>query len=115
MFIAYAIVASVLSLALVGSAVGKLTKNPKIVESISGVGVPLNWLPLLALAELAGAAGLIIGLWVPALGIAAGVGVVLYFLGAVIAHLRVKHNDIAPPLVLGLVAVATIVLRSASI
>jgi hypothetical protein len=60
---------------------------------------------------VAGALGLIIGLWVPALGVAAGVGVVLYFIGAVVAHLRADDSNIGPALALGLVAVAAVVLR----
>lgn len=111
MFIAYAIVAIVLSLALLGSAAGKLTKNPKATEALNTVGVPEARWPVLAGLEIAGAVGLVVGLWVPALGVAAGVGVVLYFLGAVVAHLRVDDSEIGPALALGLVAVAAIVLR----
>jgi uncharacterized membrane protein YphA (DoxX/SURF4 family) len=111
MFIAYAIVAIVLSLALLGSAAGKLTKNPKATEALTTVGVPDARWPVLAGLEVAGAIGLIIGLWVPALGVAAGVGVVLYFIGAVVAHLRADDANIGPALALSLVAVAAVVLR----
>jgi hypothetical protein len=45
------------------------------------------------------------------LGVAAGIGVVLYFIGAVVAHLRVDDSDIGPALGLGLVAIAAVVLR----
>ena len=63
MFIAYTIVAIILSLALVGSGVAKLRKEPRVVKGISEeLGVPLSWFPLLALAEFAGAVGLIVGL-----------------------------------------------------
>jgi hypothetical protein len=111
MFIAYAVVAIALSAALVASAVAKLTKQPRIVDGISGLGVPLSWFPGLAAAEIAGAIGLIIGLWVPALGIAAGIGVVAYFVGAVTFHVRANDRDLVAPAVLGLVAVAATVLR----
>ncbi len=112
MFIATAVVAVLLALALVGSAVGKLTRQPKVVEGITGVGVPVERLPALAALELLGAVGLIVGLWIPAIGVAAGVGVVLYFLGAVIAHVRVGDTaGIGAPVVLLLVALASIVLR----
>ena len=111
MSVAYAIVAIVLSLALLGSAAGKLTKHPKVAGTLTTVGVPEARWPMLAGLEVAGAVGLIIGLWVPALGVAAGIGVVLYFIGAVVAHLRVDDSDIGPALALGLVAVAAVVLR----
>jgi hypothetical protein len=53
------------------------------------VGIPLKYLPLLAACLFAGAAGLVLGIWWPPLGIAAGIGLALYFVGAVVAHLRV--------------------------
>jgi hypothetical protein len=112
MFVAYAAVAILLSLALVASGAAKLTKNPRVVDGINvAVGVPLSWFPALALAEIAGAIGLIIGLWVPGLGIAAGIGVVLYFAGAVAAHLRAHDPQFASPVALGLIAAAAITLR----
>jgi hypothetical protein len=112
MFIAYAVIAIALSLALVASAVTKLTKQPRVVEVIAGrVGVPMSWFPMLASAEIAGAVGLTIGLWVPALGIAAAIGVVLYFIGAVVAHLRANDRDLGSPVIAGLVAAALVALR----
>ena len=53
------------------------------------VGVPLKYFPLLAAFEFAGALGLVVGIWWPPIGIAAGIGLVLYFVGAVVSHLRV--------------------------
>ncbi|GIL30067.1 DoxX family protein [Actinocatenispora comari] len=52
------------------------------------VGVPDSWLPWLATAKLAGAAGLLAGLAYRPLGVVAATGLVLYFAGAVAAHLR---------------------------
>jgi hypothetical protein len=115
-FVAYAVVAILLSLGLVASGSAKLTKQPRVVEGISvGLRVPLSWFPALAGAEIAGAAGLIIGLWVPALGIAAGTGVVLYFAGAVATHVRGHDRQFAMPIVLGLLAAAAIALRVVSL
>ena len=88
MSLAYDIVAIVLSLALVGSGAGKLARNEGIVKSITSLGVPLRMFPFLAACEIAGAIGLIVGIWWRPLGIAAAIGVVLYFIGAVSAHLR---------------------------
>ena len=91
MFIAYTIIAIVMSLLLVASGVVKLRRNPNIVHGLHEViGVPLRWLPWLAACEFAGAAGLLIGIvWWP-LGIAAALGVVVYYLGASIGHVRIK-------------------------
>ena len=114
MSVAYAVVAIGLSLALVASGAAKLTKQPRVVDAIGSLGVPLAWFPALAMAEAAGAVGLVIGLWVPALGIAAGIGVVLYFTGAVATHVRAHDRELAAPLALGLLATAAVVLRLVS-
>jgi uncharacterized membrane protein YphA (DoxX/SURF4 family) len=115
MFTAYLVVAILLSLGLVMSGGLKLAKNPQIVEGIGGLGVPLSLFPVLAALEIAAAAGLIIGLWFAPLGIAAGVGVVVYFIGAVITHLRAHNREFASPLVLGMAGAATVALRLLSL
>ncbi|HWL99547.1 MAG TPA: DoxX family protein, partial [Nocardioidaceae bacterium] len=90
MFIAYAVVAVLLALLLAISARGKLVHDERQVATIHRtVGAPMSWFPLLAACEIAGALGLLAGLIYLPLGIAAATGVVLYFVGAVIAHLRV--------------------------
>ncbi|MER5201708.1 DoxX family protein [Streptomyces sp. NPDC002825] len=114
MLIAYAVVASLLALASLGSAFMTFTKNPQVMGSMTKVGVPESALPWLATAKTAGALGLLAGLFVPLLGEAAAVGLVLYFAGAVISHLRVKDYELAPAAVLTLVAGAALVLRTAS-
>ena len=99
MTIAYSALAALSALLLAAvSATGKLRRNPYIVRSVHEVvGVPLHWFPILAALELAGAAGLLLGiLWVP-VGIAAAAGISLYFVGAVIAHLRVRDIRGAGP------------------
>jgi uncharacterized membrane protein YphA (DoxX/SURF4 family) len=115
MFIVAVVVSIVLAVVLSGSAYAKLTKNPQVVESLVGrVGVPEDRLWMLAGLELAGAAGLIIGLFWAPLGIAAAIGVILYFIGALIAHVRAGDTPVAslaPPAVILVVAVITLVLR----
>ncbi|MEU6295454.1 DoxX family protein [Streptomyces erythrochromogenes] len=111
MFIAYAVVGGLLALVLAASATFTLQRNDQIVASMRKVEVPDSWLPRLATLKAAGALGLVAGLWVTPLGVAAAVGVTLYFIGAVISHLRVKDRDLAPAAVLALVAAAALVLR----
>ncbi|MFD6296793.1 DoxX family protein [Streptomyces sp. NPDC060235] len=111
MFLAYAVVGSLLALVLAASAFLTFTKNPKITENMSRVGVPDSWLPRLAALKAAGAIGLLIGMAVPVVGAAAAVGIVLYFIGAVIAHIRAKDKEMAPAIVLALIAVAALILR----
>lgn len=115
MFIATVVVSVLLALAVAGSGIGKLSKQPKLVESLTGLGVPMSWLPRLAAAELAGAVGLVAGLWVAPLGIAAALGLVAYFVGAIITHVKADDRDLIAPAVLALVSVAALVLRTLSV
>ncbi|MVU79091.1 DoxX family protein [Nocardia sp. ET3-3] len=93
MFITYAVIGVILGAMSLASAVAKLARTKDMVEGLHGrLGVPLGWFPFLAVCEIAGAAGLIGGLWYKPIGIAAAVGLVLYFIGAVGAHLR--KNDV---------------------
>lgn len=95
------------------SAVAKLTKNPKIVHSVHEVcGVPMDKLPILAALQIAGSAGAVIGLWVGWLGVLSTVCLALYFVGAVVAHLRVGDKQGAlPAAVLMVLSVIALVLR----
>ncbi|MEU4360154.1 DoxX family protein [Streptomyces virginiae] len=70
-----------------------------VVEPLVQYEVPRPWWTPLALAKFAGAAGLLIGLVVPVVGLLAGTGLVLYFLGAVITMLRARsYKTVAFPL-----------------
>jgi thiamine transporter ThiT len=111
-FVAYVVIAVLLSLALVLSASQKLRHDPSAVRIIHEVvHVPMSWFPFLAGCEVAGAIGLLVGIaWAP-IGIAASIGVILYMVGALIAHLRVgdAKGIVSPlvPLALGIVALVT--------
>ncbi|MDE0802534.1 MAG: DoxX family protein [Acidimicrobiales bacterium] len=114
MFTATVIVTSGLALVALGSAIGKLTRQPMVVDMLTGLGVPTTWLPRLAAAELAGGVGLVVGLAVAWIGIAAAAGLTLYFVGAAATHIRAHDSAIAPPALLAVVAIAALVLRIAS-
>jgi hypothetical protein len=76
------------------SGIAKIRRDPKIVKVIHEVvGVPMEYMNLLAACEFAGALGMVAGIWWPPLGVAAGAGLVIYFVGAVVSHVRV--GDIA--------------------
>jgi uncharacterized membrane protein YphA (DoxX/SURF4 family) len=113
-FVATAIVSSLLALLLIASGRGKLLKEPQQMEIMRSVEFPDDTVWLLAAAEIAGAVGVVAGLFWWPIGIAAAIGVTLYFLGAVSAHLRVGHKYPVPALVMLLLAVAALVLRAAS-
>ncbi len=93
MFIALVVAAVLLAAMCASSASLKLRKDERSVAAIGGTGgVPLRLFPVLAALELAGAAGILIGLWLEPLGVAAA-GLAVYFLGAVVGHLRVGDTE----------------------
>jgi hypothetical protein len=62
-----------------------------VLANSAKVHVPRSWLPMLGTRKIAGAIGLLGGVvGLPGVGIAAATGLVLYFIGAVIAHLRAR-------------------------
>ena len=84
----------------------KIRRDPYVVRIIHEiVGVPLAYFPLLAACEFVGALGLVLGIVWPLLGIAAGVGLALYFFAAILAHLRVRDFKGVGPAFFMLVAV----------
>lgn len=116
MEIAYLVTTIVLAAIAAFSGVGKLRHNPQIVHVVNEVvGVPLQYFPLLAACEIAGAAGLVLGIWWPFLGAAASVGLAVYFMGAVVAHLRVSDaKGTGPASFLLMLSVAAVILSIVS-
>lgn len=116
MFIAYIILSSVLALACLASGLSKITAQQGMVDQLTGLGVASRFIPVLGTLLVAGAAGLVIGNWVGALGVAAAACLVLYFLGAVLTHLRAGDaKGSTPPAVLATTAAAALILRVLSL
>ncbi|MGW4792705.1 DoxX family protein [Nonomuraea sp. NPDC004297] len=85
------VVVTVLTAAWVGfSAYSLARKADFVAKPLVEYGVPQAWWPWLAAAKAAGAVGLLAGLAVPAIGVAAGAGLILYFAGAVVTVLRAR-------------------------
>ena len=72
------------------------------------VHVSRGWMVPLGTLLAAGAAGLLTGFAVPALGTAAAIGLVLYFICAVTAHLRVRDRQIGGAVFFLLLAAAAL-------
>jgi uncharacterized membrane protein YphA (DoxX/SURF4 family) len=110
---AYLVITIVLAAMAVFSGLAKLRRDPKVVRIVyEVVGVPLKYFPHLAACEFAGALGLVLGIWWPFLGKAAGVGLVVYFVGAVVSHVRVGDvNGIGPASFMLIISIAAVVLR----
>jgi hypothetical protein len=89
MHIAYIVVSAVFTVVLTMSARMKLIHDPVAIEVIGGVvGVPLRLFPVLALLEIAGGAGLLAGIGIKPLGVAAAACLAAYFIVAVSSHVR---------------------------
>lgn len=78
------------------SAVSVFTHAKWVVQPLADYGVPRSWWPWLGTAKAAGAAGLLVGLFVPIIGVLAGIGLVLYFTGAVITVIRARWYSHVP-------------------
>jgi hypothetical protein len=72
------------------SAVSLLTRRAYVVDNLADYGVPESWWPWLGTLKALGAAGLLVGLAVPAVGVAASAGLVVYFAGAVVTIARAR-------------------------
>ncbi|WP_069755044.1 DoxX family protein [Streptomyces sp. EN16] len=92
-------------------AVADYARAPFVLANSAEVGLTPTAVPYLATLKLAGAVGLLIGLFgVPWLGLAAGVGLIAFFVGAVLAHVRARvfHNIAFPAGFLLLAVAATV-------
>ena len=73
------------------------------------VRVPQKWMIPFGILLASGAVGLLVGFAVPALGIAAAIGLVVYFVCAVSAHIRVRDRNVAGAVSFLVMAVAALV------
>jgi uncharacterized membrane protein YphA (DoxX/SURF4 family) len=102
------IVAVVLAVLFLLSGATKLFAHPVSVDARDKLAVPATAWSLIGSAEIAGATGVLLGLSVRPLGIAAAVGLVVVGMGAVGAHRRAHDSPAtAAPALLALVLAAT--------
>ncbi|AXB47929.1 DoxX family protein [Amycolatopsis albispora] len=108
---AYVVVTIIAAALAAFSAAAIVFRFEFVVGPLAAYGVPRSWWPWLATAKSAGAAGLVAGLFVPWIGVAAAIGLVLYFTGALITVLRARSwAHIPAPLMYLAPAAASLVL-----
>jgi uncharacterized membrane protein YphA (DoxX/SURF4 family) len=97
-------------------AAGKLTGNPKMRQSAAHFGIPWPRYRLIGVAELAAAAGILIGLWWHPLGVAAAAGMAVLLIGALITHRRAADSgkEMAPALLGLAITIAYLVIALTS-
>jgi hypothetical protein len=115
MFAAYVTVVVSTFIVNAAAAVADFLRARFVLENSAELGVAEGWLPLLGVLKAAGAAGLLLGLlWTRPLGIAAAIGLVLFFVGAIATHIRARvlYNLAFPGFYLAL-ALGSLVLTAA--
>jgi hypothetical protein len=113
-FTAYAAVTVLAAAANAFSATLDFIRYKQILINMARVGVSESRITILGILKAAGALGLLIGIGVPLIGIAAAVGLVLFFVAAIITHLRARDYSFGLAVVFLLLAVAALVLRLTS-
>ena len=110
---AYLLITLLFAAMVAFSGLGKIRRDPRIVRVIhEDIGVPLKYFSLLASCEFAGALGLVLGIWWPSMGVAASIGLVLYFVCATVSHLRVRDfKGIGPAMFMLATAAGALALR----
>ncbi|MEU4740172.1 DoxX family protein [Actinosynnema sp. NPDC023658] len=104
---AHVVVTVLTILANAGVAAADLVKADFVLANAAAVDVPPSWVPVLGALKAAGAAGLLLGLLgAHVVGVAAAIGLVVFFAGAIVAHARagVWHNVAVPGAFLALAA-----------
>jgi DoxX-like family len=111
MFIAYFVVTLVAAAANIFSATLDFIRFKQVLTNMAKAGVSESWITTLGILKAAGALGLLIGIGVPLIGIAAGTDLVLFFIGAIITHLRAHDYSFGLAIVFLLLAVSALILR----
>lgn len=73
-------------------------------------GVPDSWMTTLGILKAAGGIGLLIGIGIPPIGMAAAIGLTLFFVGAIVTHLRAHDYTFGLATVFLALAVAALAL-----
>ncbi|MFT3799143.1 DoxX family protein [Microbacterium sp.] len=76
--------------ALLFDAVVSIRPPAFIRDCLDGVRFPRDWWWTLIVVKTLAVGGLVVGMWIPGVGLAANAGVVVYFLCACAAHVRAR-------------------------
>jgi hypothetical protein len=110
MFAAYVTVTVLASVFTGAAAVTYLTGHEYPKKQADMKRIPRSWVPVLGMLLAAGSLGLLAGFAVPIVGALSAGGLVLYFVGAFVAHLRVGSRQLVGPAVFFVTVSAALVL-----
>lgn len=112
MFTAYIAVTVLAASANIWAATNDFRRLEWITANLDRLKVPRSWLPTLGILKVLGGIGLLAGLVAPWVGIAAAVGLVLFFISACASAVRVRwYQHLVYPTVWLLLAASSLVLR----
>lgn len=114
MFSAYLVVTVLAAGANLFAAGSDLVRSERVAASMARTGVPEAWMTTLGVLKAVGALGLLVGIWVPPIGLAAAAGLVLFFVGAIVVHLRSRFYSFGFPVGFLALAVGALMLRLAT-
>jgi DoxX-like family len=109
MYIAYVAVTIMVALANGYAAVLSFAGAESVKVVADKVRVSRKWMIPFGFLLTSGAVGLLAGFAVPVLGTAAAIGLVVYFICAVSAHIRVRDPTVAGAVIFLVLAVAVLV------
>jgi DoxX-like family len=110
MFTAYVVVTVLAAAANVFSAACDIVRYKQVSIAMAKAGVPESWMTMLGVLKAAGALGLLVGIGVPLIGTAAAVGLIVFFVAAIITHLRARDYSLGLAVVFLLLAVGALML-----
>ena len=111
MFTAYVLVTVFAVVLNIFSAACDFLRWDRILVAMRKAGVPESWLSTLGIFKAAGAVGLLLGFRYPLLGSAAAIGIMLFFICAIVIHLRARDTSLGLAVTFLLFAVGSFVLE----
>ena len=113
MFTAYIIITAVAAAANIYAAANDFIRPNWLLANMNQLGVPESSLPILGALKAAGAVGLIVGIGVPLIGVLAAAALTLFFIAALITHIRAHDRSLGNgvPVMFLVVVIAALVLR----
>jgi uncharacterized membrane protein HdeD (DUF308 family) len=112
MVTAYIVVTALAAAANIWAATNDFRRLEWITANLDRLKMPRSWLPTLGILKVLGGIGLLVGFVLPWVGVAAAIGLILFFIGACISAVRVRWYQHLPyPTVWLLLAAGALVLR----
>ena len=111
MFLTYLIVTVLTAGANIFSATLDFIHYKQVSINMAKAGVPESWMTLLGILKGAAAFGLLVGIGVPLIGAAAALGLVCFFVAALIIHLRARDYSFGLAVIFLVLAFAALALR----